>query len=55
MNRVFAVGVLTEQTDVSAGEMIRARIISPADTSVCSVSTPTAKTRFIQAPPGEMT
>ena len=56
MNRVFAVGVLTEQTDVSAGEMIRARIADPTGAVVTYAGQyqPTAAARLDQATVGSM-
>jgi Uncharacterized protein conserved in archaea len=56
MNRVFSVGVLTEQTDVSAGEMIRARIADPTGAVVTYAGQyqPAAAARLEQATVGSM-
>jgi Uncharacterized protein conserved in archaea len=56
MNRVFSVGVLTEQTQVSAGEMIRARIADPSGAIVTYAGQyqPAAAARLEQATVGSM-
>ena len=56
MNRIFSVGVLTEQTDVSAGEMIRARIADPTGAIVTYAGQyqPAAAARLDQASVGSM-
>jgi len=56
MNRVFTVGVLTEQADVSSGEMIRARIADPTGAVVTYAGQyqPSAAGRLEQANVGSM-
>ena len=56
MNRIFTVGVLTEQADVSSGEMIRARIADPTGAVVTYAGQyqPSAAGRLEQAEVGTM-
>jgi RPA family protein len=56
MNRIFTVGVLTEQADVSSGEMIRARIADPTGAVVTYAGQyqPSAAARLEQANVGTM-